>query len=57
MPTPAPELLERLAHLSEAEQLAWLDRWSRAVMSGEPEPLPPVLSPVRRDRPRGAGEH
>jgi hypothetical protein len=48
MPTPSPELLEQLEHLPAAEQLAWLDRWSRALLEGQ-EP-PPVPRPCREPR-------
>ena len=46
MPTPSPELLEQLEHLPAAEQLAWLDRWSRALLEGQEPP------PGRQHRPQ-----
>jgi len=45
MPSPTPALLHRLRHLTEAQQLAWLDQWSRALMEGQPPPpIPRVAS-------------
>ena len=41
MTTPTLELLERLSHLSEAEQRRWLDQWSRAISEcREPPRIP-----------------
>lgn len=42
MPTPTPELLARIQHLSEARQAAWLRRWSAALLQGDPPPEPPI---------------
>lgn len=48
MPSPTPEVLQRLLHLPMAEQMAWLNRWSTALLEGqEPPPLPPPpLHPI-----------
>jgi hypothetical protein len=45
MPTPTPSHLEQLQHLPMADQLAWLDRRSTALLEGQ-EP-PSVPSPSR----------
>lgn len=43
MPTPTPALLQRLQHLSKAEQRQWLDQWSKSLLEGrEPPAVPPL---------------
>ena len=41
MPTPTMDLLSRLKHLSEADQLRWLDEWSRAIQECRTPPKLP----------------
>lgn len=41
MPTPTMDLLNRLKHLTEAQQLQWLSEWSKALIEcREPPKIP-----------------
>lgn len=51
MPSPNPRLWERLQGLPESQQLAWLNRWSEALMAGQEPPRLPRQG-ARRQRPQ-----
>lgn len=41
MPTPTIDLLNRLKHLTEADQRRWLNEWSKALMECRTPPKLP----------------
>ena len=48
MPSPTPELIDTLVERlgSEEKAIKWLDRWSKAILEGQP--LPKMPPPKKR---------